>query len=232
MIWFVVLLTAYVFALALVQPEPESLKEAKLSIRDNIKSVKATIGLGTSLIITFFFITDLTFSDVNQKALALLAFNNITELYILWPVQAVTHTFIHANWQHLLTNLSVLALLSIYERRVNAKRFLAVYIVGSLTSLLSVFFYSEPVLLCGASAGIMALAAGFVVDHENLTLKEWLCAVLLCLFLVAVFSIQAEMESERVSSFNFTIDHIGHLLGAVGGILYCRLCRRQPMTGR
>lgn len=226
MVWFLALLASYVLALAFIQPEPESLKEPRLSLIDNIKAVKATIGLGIMLIVAFFFITDLTFTSVNERAYALLAFNNINEMYNLWPMQAFTHTFIHGHWLHLFMNVSLLALVSVYERRVGAKRFLAVYIAGSLMSLPSVLFYSEPVLLSGASAGILALAAGFFTDYKNLTLKEWLGATLLCFFLIALFSVQGEMEKNDIDSFNLSTDHIGHVLGALGGVLYCRFRQR------
>jgi membrane associated rhomboid family serine protease len=124
-------------------------------------------------------------------------------------------------------NVSLLALASAYERRVGAKRFLAVYAAGTLMSIPSIFFYSQPVLMTGASAGILALAAGFFTDHKNLTIKEWLGATLLFFILMALFSIKGEVDNIEIHSFDLTTDHIGHVLGALGGILYCRLTQNK-----
>ncbi len=230
MAWFITFLLVYSIALATIQPEPQSLKDEQLSITENIIRIKATMLLGVILILVYFLISDFTFNKVNLPLYSFFSLNNIPELYKLWPMQVITHSFIHSNWIHLIMNVSCLALVSIYERRAGSKRFIAVYIAGTIVSIPSIFFFNHPVLVCGASGGIMALAAGYFTDYKNLTIKEWGLSVIGCFVLLIIFSIQGEINTQKIKSsietYNGDVDHIAHILGAIGGIMYCRLRKR------
>ncbi|WP_234912054.1 rhomboid family intramembrane serine protease, partial [Vibrio anguillarum] len=51
------------------------------------------------------------------------------------PLQLVSHLFVHGNLLHLATNVIGLGIASTYERRVGAKRYLSVLVVGALSSI-------------------------------------------------------------------------------------------------
>ena len=138
-------------------------------------------------------------------------------------MQGITHLFIHSDLYHVAANVSGIGLASIYERRVGSKRFMAVLAVASVTSIPSIIFYPEYTAICGISGGVFGLGAAYFTDYDNLTTKEWFYAVLLGIFLMVLFSIQGEFKSNPSEYLQLEVDHIGHLMGFVGAIIYCRL---------
>ena len=131
------------------------------------------------------------------------------------------------------SNVLGLTLLSIYERRVGLNRYLAVLLVGTIVSSPSAFFYSEPLTVCGFSGGVFALGAAIFTDHENLSIKEWLSAILLFVVITAVLMFDSYLNGPQADALTVEVDHIGHALGALGGIIYCRLFRlREPQLNR
>tara|TARA_A100001015_G_scaffold312144_1_gene416726 strand:- start:149 stop:799 length:651 start_codon:yes stop_codon:yes gene_type:complete len=209
--------------LVFFKPSPNSLKEAPLSFFKNFKSIRVSLFSGLLFLIIFLFVSDFKFLIINETLLKILALNNIWELSKLWPLQGITHLFIHYDLLHVATNVIGIGLASIYERRVGSKRFLIVLVVASLASIPSVIFYPKGVLVCGISGGVFGLFAAFWIDHKNLTFKEWIYAIIGFVFIVILLSFENEIGTISSLDLKYSIDHIGHAMGVIGVIIYCRL---------
>jgi len=156
--------------------------------------------------------------------------SNSFEQFIKNPIQLITHLFLHTSLFHLLMNLSGIGLASVYERKVGGKRFLAVLSVSLIFSIPSVFFYLDNVAIAGISGGVFGLAAAYFTDEKDLTLKEWLSAIAIFVFFVILLTIASIIE-EKSKGYNNggfgQVDHIGHALGAIAAIFYCRMFPRK-----
>lgn len=222
----------YASLLLLIRPAPNSLKAKPITFHENFIAIKASLFLGLLLLTIFLFTTDFTFETINRIYAALFGLNNLKEMAILWPLQWITHMFIHANFLHLISNVSILGVLSVYERRVGSRRFLAVVIVACLTSTASIVFHPVPSVIYGFSGGICGLGAAYFTDLKELSIKEWLTMVVAFILLFVLLSFS---NSSTFDSMNLRVDHIGHALGAIGAIIYCRLrpiCTASPRSKR
>ncbi|GLT18080.1 hypothetical protein GCM10007938_18580 [Vibrio zhanjiangensis] len=220
---FILTLIVYVSSLTLIKPAPSSLKSCQnYSYSDNFKRVWASIFSGALIILVFFLTTNFGFISIDENLYKTLALKNNMALFLDWPAQLVSHLFIHGNLIHLVSNVVGLGMASVYERRVGAKRYFSVLLIGSLASIPSVLFYSENVFIGGISGGVFGLAAAYFTDEKDLTLKEWLLAIALFLVLAALLAFDSENKINSQDELNIQIDHIGHFLGALGAILYCR----------
>jgi len=223
MIIFIISVVTYVGLLIFIKPAPSSLKAAPITYSENFKSVWASICTGVIVLLIFLLTTNFDFISVDEGLYRKLALSNDVDLFLNWPLQSVTHLFLHGNLIHLVANVFGLGLASAYERRVGAKRYLEVLLVGSLASIPSILFYSESVLVCGISGGVFGLAAAYFTDEKELTTKEWLLAILLFLCSAIFFALDSEFNGGFNNALDVKIDHIGHFWGALGAILYCRL---------
>ena len=176
---------------------------------------------GAAILFIFLVTTNFSFTKVDEHLYFLLSLNNNPEKASYWPLQSFSHLFLHANIIHLFSNVAGLGLASAYERRVGAKRFFTVLFVGCVASIPSIFFYSGTVTLCGISGGVFGLAAAFFTDEDKLNLKEWWTAIILFAVIAAILAIQDEFKSKDIL-LNLRVDYIGHALGALGAIVYCR----------
>ncbi|MBU2711745.1 hypothetical protein [Zooshikella harenae] len=61
----------------------------------------------------------------------------------------------------------------------------------------------------------------------NPRLKAWVLAIALFSIFVLLLAFDAELKDNLNVSFDMQVDHIGHALGAVGAIIYCRV---RPRT--
>lgn len=226
MIWFTVTALAYVLPLVFIRPAPESLRDARPSLLVSARQISASLLVGLLLIAVFAFTTRGTFWEVSTARYALLALNNDLQAVHLWPIQLFTHLLVHASPLHLLANLSMLALASLYERRVGHGRFLRVLLVASLCSVPSAWLYTQGYTVCGLSGGIFGLGAAYVCDHPNLSLKDWLVAIALFAFVATLLSVANAYKVPDQPGMQ--TDHIGHALGAIGAIVYCM--RRPQRT--
>jgi membrane associated rhomboid family serine protease len=93
--------------------------------------------------------------------------------------------------------------------------------VGALSSVPSILFYYDTVTISGISGGIFALAAAYFTDFENLTTPEWISAILMFLIVAFIFSISG--NGSLTLEDDLQVDHLGHFMGALGGIVYCRV---------
>ncbi|AMK79253.1 MULTISPECIES: rhomboid family intramembrane serine protease [Methylomonas] len=227
MILFFIVTAAYTSLLLFYKPSPNSLKDAPLTFVENFTQIRAALFSGLLFFSIFLFTSDFGFDEVNQQLYRLFALNNISAAAILWPLQSITHLFIHINFAHVLTNVAGLGIAAAYERQVGSARFMMVLLVASLSSIPSILFYSEPIAICGISGGIFGLAAAYFTDQEGLSTKEWLYAVLICIVLLALLSVGGKIDSTATGALQFKIDHYGHALGALGAIVYCRFRPRK-----
>ena len=220
---FLIIVSAYAGLLILIKHAPSSLKTAPITYTENFKFVWGSVCTGIFILLIFLFTTNFNFIEVDENLYGILALSNNMELFLKWPLQSATHLFIHANLYHLTANIVGLGLASVYERKVGAKRYFAVLLVGSLASIPSIFFYSENIAICGISGGIFGLAAAYFTDEKQLTAKEWFLAILLFLFFAIMLTLDSEFKRITNVASSMKTDHVGHLLGALGAILYCRV---------
>lgn len=229
MIYFIFASVVYALSLFLIKPAPSSLKSIQLTYLQNLKLVRASLCSGLFLLFIFLFISNFEFLVVDEHIYHLFALNNDSDQLVLWPMQAITHSLIHADPIHLLANVFSIGVASVYERRVGAKRFLTVLAVGCVASIPSILFYSGMVSVAGISGGVFGLAAAYFTDEDELTKKEWCTAILLFAFMMFMFSLEGISKNTVGESYDIRIDHVGHVLGAVGAIIYCRFRPLQPV---
>lgn len=222
---FLLTILVWTITLFFLRPSPNDLQAKIPGYWECFKKIQATFWLGIFLIVTFFVLSNGTFVELDEDWFAILGINNVNIFVPLWFVQTTTHNFIHINLLHLWTNLSFLGILSLYERNVNAKRFLLVFLFSGVLSSISMFFLSTPTIAAGASAGLLGLAAAYLLDIPKLTFKEYLAGFGVIIFLFLIFSFS---ESDRtVDSLSFEIDTWGHLFGLVFGLIFCKLFPRK-----
>ena len=224
MLIFSVITTLYVAVLLFVRPMPESLKAKRVSFKEHFRSIKMSLFFGVLILVIFLVTSQFAFVKTDENVLKILALNNVYSFTSLWWIQLFTHQFVHINLLHVATNLTGLGLACVYERRVGSKRFVMVLLVSSMASTLSIFFYTQPIFVTGISGGIFGLAAAYFTDNNTLTTKEWLGAIAMFVVLIVMFSL-ADIAKTKNTSLDFSIDYLGHAIGAVSAIVYCRLRR-------
>ena len=227
MIIFLISIAVYTSLLFFIKPAPSSLKSEPISYCENLKFVWASLCSGIFVLLVFLLTTNFGFMTVDEGLYSMLALSNESEQFAKWPLQSITNLFVHSNLIHLVSNVVGLGVASVYERRVGAKRFFTVLLIGGLASIPSIFFYVENITVCGISGGVFGLAAAYFTDENELSTKEWLTAILLFLFLTLVVSLDSIFKSDSNEVLDMEVDHIGHLLGALGAIIYCRLKPRR-----
>lgn len=224
MIIFIIFLCLFTGLLCFIRPAPIQLRAPMPSYYENSKQIAGTLSLGILVMVLFWFMTDFTFLKTNHTLYTLLCLSLHKELLAYLPLQLISHSFVHFDISHLASNVYLLALLSVYERRVGTKRFLAVFIVACIAATPSVLFYPSGTAAAGMSGGVMGLLAGYFTDDEKMDFKEWSVA-LATLSLVSMFLTFRSISHEELSSSLEAIgkiDHIGHALGAIGAVVYCR----------
>ncbi len=222
---FFTTLTCYIGILTGYRPYPNSLKATRPTVWENIVQIKASILLGVCIIVIFFFVSNFSFTKIAKNLLLLFGLNNFEFNPALFPLQLFTHLLIHENLLHLTMNVSGIALLSIYERRAGSKRFLSVLIISSIASSSSLLFYSSPAVICGISGGIFGLAAAYFTDRENMSTKEWVKSIFIFVIIAIIFTLRDVIDNSSYGYGNFElqVDYYGHILGAFGGVVYCRM---------
>lgn len=227
MIFFLISLLVYSSVLLFMKAQPASLRDPLPSLKEHFNSIRITLFTGIMLLCIFFFTSNFEFITINEGVRVLLGLSNIGEFSHLWPFQTITALFIHYNVEHLLGNVVMLGLLSAYERRVGAKRFIMVLTIGALASVPSILFYQESVITCGISGGLFALAIAYFTDYDDITAKEWFTAVGVFILLNIFLNFYSGQSHSMVQENSLQIDHIGHILGALSAMIYCRLSKQK-----
>ena len=216
---FLSIILVWFLGLFFLRPKSSDLK-AKIPTKwESFKKIQTTFWLGIVLCLVFLVSSKGAFVQIDDKWFVIFGVNNVKILTPWWLIQTFTHNFIHIDLLHLLTNLSFLGLLSLYERKVGAKRFLGVFLFSGVLSSISVLFASGPTVSAGASAGLLGLGAAYLLDNPKLTVKEYVIGVALIFFIYWMLRFQ----SEQGATGNYNIDEWGHILGLLSGAAYCKL---------
>lgn len=223
MILFAICSLAYLLTLLSIRPAPLSLKAEVPSFGQHGMSIRVSLLLGLLLLGIFLVTSDFGFIEADPAIIDGYAMRGGWTLDARSPLSGLTHWLLHINFQHLLTNVAGLGLLSVYERRVGTRRFVAVLLVACLASAFSVLFYPASTQLCGISGGLFGLAAAYFVDERSMTTKDWLLAIVFFGVVVGLLTLDGKLRSSSTSAVDFQIDHLGHFLGALGAVAYCRL---------
>jgi len=226
MIVFLIITMGFALPLALYAPQPRSLRETRRpNLKTRIRSCAGTLTLGAVLIFTAAALFDANFTlDPDFIALWGLSRQGIFEHGLVF--QILTANLLHMDLLHLVGNLSILILLSAYERRVGWRRFSAVFLVAAVFSSAGDLLWIQPqTMALGASGGLCGLAAAYFLDYPNLTRSDWIKGLLLVLIIVGLYSIYSPAIK---GVMDFKIDTAAHITGACTGAVYVRLF--QPKT--
>jgi rhomboid protease GluP len=222
MMVLILLLLAFALPLICYSPEPENLRETKRpDIKERLTRRCGTLLLGTVLIAIAACTFDLNQLKITPSSEALLALSRHGVFDDGRAYQIVTSNFVHINLLHLISNLSLLMLLSLYEWRVGIARFFAVFFFAAIvSSLIDLVAFPAQAVFLGASGGICGLAAAYFVDHENVSRKEWGIGIAMMLLLVALYSFIGKDDEAKLGA---SINWLAHLSGALAGGIYVRL---------
>jgi len=224
MIYYITLSVLYIGMLLFIKPSPKSFRDKPLTITENFFAIKGSLALGFLILTVHLFISNFNFLEAESTLYNILALHHPKNTDFLIS-QFFTNTFVHLNIIHLVSNLSLIGLLSVYERRVGLKRFIMVVLVSGFFSGLSILFYNIDNTTSGISGVAFGLGAVFFTDEKNLTYKEWIYAILSFLFLALILSYQDFHKMQKIENIDLQVDYIGHFLGAFGAIVYTRLVR-------
>lgn len=223
MILFASCTLVYLLILLSIKPAPLSLKEVPAGFFQHAMSIRISLLLGPALLLIFLATSHFRFVRADPGIIDSYAMQGGWVLEWRTLLRILLHSVLHVDFQHLLTNVGALGLLSVYERRVGSKRFVTVLLAACLASAASAFFYPETTRLCGISGGLSGLAAAYFVDQESLTTRDWLLAIVFFTFVAGMLTMTGELHSARTPEIDFEIDHWGHALGVLGAVVYCRL---------
>ena len=128
-------------------------------------------------------------------------------------IRAFTHIFGHANWTHLIGNMSYILLLGpMLEEKYSSGTIAEVVIITALSTSIVNYIFFPSVALCGASGVVFA----FIILSSFTSFKEG--EIPLTFILVAVFFIGQQIVDGITVKDN--ISNMAHIVGGiVGGIL-------------
>lgn len=222
MILFFISTALFAGALLLYRPEPESLKAARISYGQNFFDIKGTLTTGFVLLCIFLFSSDFAFLQIEPHIFKLLTLQKSIQYPGLLLVQIFAHSFLHLDLPHLMTNVLALGFLSAYERRVGTGRYFQVLLICTAGAIPSILVYPDGIRICGISGGVLGLAAAFFTDHNNLRRRDWIFAVLFFALMVTGLTFLDALRGGLIQQ-SYRIDHVGHALGAITGVVFCRL---------
>jgi len=226
MVLILLIATLFILPLILHAPQPESLREINTdNALQRAGSVSGTLLIGIALIATAAATFNAGGYDIAPQLQRLVALSPNAVIKQGRHYQIFSSALVHVNVVHLTGNLIMLALLSVYERRVGHGRFLMVFVVSALTSSLAdLALLPDDAMSMGASGGICGLAAGFFLDHDEVTKPDWAKGLAGVLILVVFYSFAASLT---VDGGIARVNWAAHIWGAVGGALYIRFIARR-----
>jgi membrane associated rhomboid family serine protease len=213
---YLLLVGIWTISLTILRQKPESLRVRPIPYTTNLLQSKTTLLLG----LLFICIYAITAGYEGIALDAVFALNNQMSFSGFTILQFFTNIFIHFSFIHLLSNLSFLGLLSIYEKRVGAVRYLKIFFVSALVANISILFYSEPILSAGASGGIAGLAAAYLLDHSNITLRQYWIGFISALVVFIALQLETFFDAKEIG---MNIDFLGHFFGFITGAIIVRI---------
>ena len=136
------------------------------------------------------------------------------DLLLRAPWTILTYAWIHESPLHLILNLGVLFMLAIIWNDRSLGRFYLLFILGILAGGVAFVLFSQDyryAYLCGASAGISSLLAGYLLETLLCSGKHPGMVTYLLLFLVAIDLSSLFVFRDSV----WYIHPVGYVLGAV-----------------
>lgn len=221
MIVFVAITLAFALPLVLYAPQPESLHLVpQTGIKRKVRSCAGTLTLGLLLIFIAAALFDESFA-LNPEFIPLYSLSRRGIFENGFVFQLLTANLLHIDLFHLVTNLSVLVLLSAYERRVGWRRFTAVFWISAvISSATDLMLPQRQGQFMGASGGLCGLAAGYFLDYSDLSLPDWIKGLLIVLFIVGFYSYLGPVIKD---DWTGEIDHGAHFAGVCAGAAYIYL---------
>ena len=184
-------------------------------------AVKGNLALGFSLILIYYLTSGGQWGDSSRSSIMLFGLSRGPAFHYF---QFLTCILIHGNFEHLFGNVFMIGMLSGYERRKGTGRFFLVFFASGFFSSLLFYPFILPDFVCyGASVGLYGLMAAYCTDLEGLSLKEWIIS---CWALLAIAGFYTYLNGSNDKDIR--INHVGHMLGAVGGLLVCRVFKGKP----
>jgi len=127
----------------------------------------------------------------------------------------VTPIFLHANPLHVGLNMLNLAVLGVFlERLVGHMRFLLIYVITGIVSIIASFYFMPQEISVGASGAIFGLVGAysvFVLMHRRAFRKGGIPALLWLIFVIA--------GNLSIGFFVPNVDNYAHLGGLLSGCL-------------
>ncbi len=144
-----------------------------------------------------------------------------SSLILQRPWTLITYMFLHANMQHLISNMFALLIFGlILEKTIGSKNFLKIYFASGIVSgFVGSFFYDS---IIGASGAIFGSMASLALLRPSLTV--WVGYVPMPMIVALFVWALADVFGIFVPS---DVAHIGHLSGMFFGALYTLLYLRQ-----
>lgn len=141
------------------------------------------------------------------------------------PWQFITYMFLHADLQHILTNMLTLGLIGFpFEYSVGERRFLYIYLASGIGSgvihMLLTGFSNIP--LVGASGAIYGILAAYGVKHPKAPLIVGFFAVPAALGVVVFAGVQFLMGFYDLESGVANFGHFGGIITGAVMMLYWR----------
>ena len=125
-------------------------------------------------------------------------------------IRAFTHIFGHADWEHLIANMSYLLLLGpMLEEKYGSRTLVEVIAVTALATSLTNYLFFPETALCGASGVVFA----FILLSSFTSFKEG--EIPLTFILVAVFFLGQQVFDGLTVRDN--ISNTGHIVGGLLG---------------
>lgn len=130
------------------------------------------------------------------------------------PWSLVTYVFLHADANHILSNLFALVIFGfILERIVGSKNFLLIFFVtGIFSGIVSTFFYPSVI---GASGAIFGIMGALVVIRPKMVVLAF--GVPLPMIVAVILYASLDLGGVFYPS---SVANIGHLAGLAAGIVY------------
>lgn len=185
------------------------MKKKKLKITFNAPVVLSLVAI--SIIATF-----LNYITVGASGRFVFMTYHSSFLSPMTWIRAFTHIFGHADWEHLIGNMSYLLLLGpMLEEKYSSQTLVAVIAITAFgTSLVNYIFFPS-IALCGASGVVFA----FILLSSFTSFKEG--EIPITFILVAVFFLGQQIWEGITVQDN--ISNMAHIVGGIiGGIMgYC-----------